>query len=325
MTSNPTVLVVDFGAQYAQLIARRVREANVYSEIVAHDLAAAEYAAMEPAGIIFSGGPASVNIDGAPRIDPGIYDLGIPILGICYGAQLIAKQLGGTVSRFEAGEYGRTDMDVSGGRLLEGQPAEQTVWMSHFDCISEAPAGFDVVASTVNAPVAAFESDLICGVQYHPEVSHTPHGQAVIERWLDVSGIERTWTMANVIDEQVELIRAQVGDGRAICGLSGGVDSAVAAALVHKAIGHQLTCVFVDTGLMRKNEGAQVVETFQKTQGIELIHVRAGDEFFAKLAGSPSPRPSARRSASCSSACSSAPRAASRTPTSWCRGRSTRT
>ena len=285
MTSNPTVLVVDFGAQYAQLIARRVREASVYSEIVAHDLTAAEYAAMEPAGIIFSGGPASVNIDGAPRIDPGIYELGVPILGICYGAQLIAKQLGGTVSRFEAGEYGRTDMDVAGGRLLEGQPVEQTVWMSHFDCISEAPEGFDVIASTASAPVAAFESDTICGVQYHPEVSHTPHGQAVIERWLDVSGIERTWTMANVIDEQVELIRAQVGDGRAICGLSGGVDSAVAAALVHKAIGHQLTCVFVDTGLMRKNEGEQVVETFQKTQGIELIHVRAGDEFFDKLAG----------------------------------------
>ena len=285
MTSNPTVLVVDFGAQYAQLIARRVREASVYSEIVAHDLTAAEYAAMEPAGIIFSGGPASVNIDGAPRIDPGIYELGVPILGICYGAQLIAKQLGGTVSRFEAGEYGRTDMDVAGGRLLEGQPVEQTVWMSHFDCISEAPEGFDVIASTANAPVAAFESDTICGVQYHPEVSHTPHGQAVLERWLDVSGIERTWTMANVIDEQVEIIRAQVGDGRAICGLSGGVDSAVAAALVHKAIGHQLTCVFVDTGLMRKNEGEQVVETFQKTQGIELIHVRAGDEFFDKLAG----------------------------------------
>ena len=155
MTSNPTVLVVDFGAQYAQLIARRVREASVYSEIVAHDLTAAEYAAMEPAGIIFSGGPASVNIDGAPRIDPGIYELGVPILGICYGAQLIAKQLGGTVSRFEAGEYGRTDMDVAGGRLLEGQPVEQTVWMSHFDCISEAPEGFDVIASTASAPVAA--------------------------------------------------------------------------------------------------------------------------------------------------------------------------
>ena len=286
MTDTPTVLVVDFGAQYAQLIARRVREANVFSEIVANDLTAAEYAAHQPAGIIFSGGPASVNIDGAPVIDPGVYDLGVPILGICYGAQLIAKQLGGAVSRFEAGEYGRTDMHVHpGGRLLEGQPAEQHVWMSHFDCISGVPDGFTVTASTVNAPVAAFESDHICGVQYHPEVSHTPFGQQVIERWIDTSGISRDWTMANVIDDQIEAIRAKVGTGRAICGLSGGVDSAVAAALVHEAIGPQLTCVFVDTGLMRKNEGAQVVETFQKTQGIELIHVRAATEFFAKLEG----------------------------------------
>jgi GMP synthase (glutamine-hydrolysing) len=286
MTDTPTVLVVDFGAQYAQLIARRVREAKVFSEIVANDLSAADYAARNPVGIIFSGGPASVNIDGAPLIDPDVYDLGIPILGICYGAQMIAKQLGGTVSRFDAGEYGRTAMHVHpGGRLLSGQPVEQHVWMSHFDCISDVPEGFSAVASTVNAPVAAFESDLICGVQYHPEVSHTPHGQAVIERWLDLAGIDRTWTMANVIDEQIATVRAQVGSGRAICGLSGGVDSAVAAALVHEAIGPQLTCVFVDTGLMRKNEGDQVVETFQKTQGIELIHVRAADEFFGRLSG----------------------------------------
>ncbi len=280
------VLVVDFGAQYAQLIARRVREARAYSEIVSNELSAAEYAALEPAAIIFSGGPASVNIEGAPRIDPAVYDLGIPILGICYGAQLIAKQLGGTVSRFEAGEYGRTDLTITDhGRLLVGQPAEQSVWMSHFDCISEVPDGFTPTASTANAPVAAFESDHICGVQYHPEVSHTEHGQSVIERWLVDAGVDRTWTMANIIDEQVEAIRAQVGTGRAICGLSGGVDSAVAAALVHKAIGPQLTCVYVDTGLMRKNESEQVVETFQKTQGIELIHVRAGDQFFEKLAG----------------------------------------
>ncbi len=281
------VLVVDFGAQYAQLIARRVREANAYSELVANDLTAAEYAAKKPSGIIFSGGPASVNVEGAPEIDPEIYDLGVPILGICYGAQLIAKQRGGVVDRFEAGEYGRTDLTVDGdgGELLAGLPAEQTVWMSHFDCITEAPPGSTVTASTANAPVAAFESDLVCGVQYHPEVSHTPHGQAVIERWLDRSKIDTSWTMANIIDEQVEAIRAQVGTGRAICGLSGGVDSAVAAALVHKAIGSQLTCVYVDTGLMRKNESDQVVETFQKTQGIELIHVRAADDFFDKLAG----------------------------------------
>jgi GMP synthase (glutamine-hydrolysing) len=286
MTDTPTVLVVDFGAQYAQLIARRVREARVYSEIVSHRLSAAEFAAKRPAGIILSGGPASVNIDGAPEIDPGVYDLGIPILGICYGAQLIAKQLGGEVSRFEAGEYGRTDLTTTTqGRLLSGQPADQTVWMSHFDCITQPPAGCVVTASTATAPVAAFEGDAIFGVQYHPEVSHTPHGQNVIENWIEAAGIDPAWTMTNVIDEQVATIRAQVGSGRAICGLSGGVDSAVAAALVHKAIGAQLTCVFVDTGLMRKDEGRQVVDTFQKTQGIELIHVRAADEFFEKLAG----------------------------------------
>ncbi|MEM7096076.1 MAG: glutamine-hydrolyzing GMP synthase [Actinomycetota bacterium] len=284
--THGSVLVVDFGAQYAQLIARRVREANAFSEIVANDLTAAEYAAKNPAGIIFSGGPASVNVEGAPEIDPGIYDLGVPILGICYGAQLIAKQLGGVVDRFEAGEYGRTDMTLSGaGDLLVDQPTEQTVWMSHFDCITEVPEGFTATASTAAAPVAAFESDQICAVQYHPEVSHTPHGQAVIERWLDRSRIDRKWTMTNIIDDQVEAIRAQVGAGRAICGLSGGVDSAVAAALVHRAIGSQLTCVYVDTGLMRKNESDQVVETFQKSQGIELIHVRAADDFFAKLDG----------------------------------------
>ena len=283
--TNPTVLVVDFGAQYAQLIARRVREAKVYSEIVSNDLTAKEVAGLHPAGIIFSGGPKSVRIDGAPQIDPAIYELDIPILGICYGAQLIAQQLGGTVSQFEAGEYGRTSLQVTGGSLLDGQPTEQDVWMSHFDCITEVPEGFAITASTKNAPAAAFENDRIFAVQYHPEVSHTPYGQQTIERWLDLAGIDRTWTMSNVIEDQVAAIRSQVGKGRAICGLSGGVDSAVAAALVHKAIGHQLTCVFVDTGLMRKNEGEQVVETFQKTQGIELIHVKAAEEFFTALDG----------------------------------------
>lgn len=283
--TNPTVLVVDFGAQYAQLIARRVRESNVFSEIVSHDLTAEEVASLNPAGVILSGGPKSVRIEGAPTIDPDIYELDIPILGICYGAQLIAQQLGGTVSQFEAGEYGRTSLQVTGGNLFDGQPAEQDVWMSHFDCITEAPEGFTVTASTKNAPAAAFENDRIFAVQYHPEVSHTPYGQQTIERWLDLAGIDRAWTMTNVIEEQVAAIRSQVGKGRAICGLSGGVDSAVAAALVHKAIGHQLTCVFVDTGLMRKNEGEQVVETFQKTQGIELIHVKAAEEFFTTLEG----------------------------------------
>ncbi len=286
-TDAPTVLVVDFGAQYAQLIARRIREAAVYSEIVSHTLRADELAARDPAGLVLSGGPKSVRVEGAPTIDPGVYELGIPILGICYGAQLIASQLGGEVSRFDAGEYGRTVLDVrgDGGRLLAGQPAHQTVWMSHFDSITAVPEGFTAVASTGEAPVAAFEGDHIFAVQYHPEVSHTPHGQGVFENWLDAIGVARTWTMENFIEAQVEAVRAQVGSGRAICGLSGGVDSAVAAALVHEAIGPQLTCVFVDTGLMRKDEGEQVVETFQRSQGIELVHVRAADEFFERLEG----------------------------------------
>ena len=281
----PKVLVFDFGAQYAQLIARRVREANVYSEIVSHELSVDEVREIDPVGIILSGGPKSVRIEGAPQIDPSIYELGIPILGICYGAQLIAQQLGGIVSQFDAGEYGRTSLEITGGNLLSDQPTQQDVWMSHFDCVTEVPEGFIVTASTQNAPAAAFESEKIYAVQYHPEVSHTQYGQKTIEKWLEISDIQRTWTMTNVIEEQVSAIRAQVGNRRAICGLSGGVDSAVAAALVHKAIGSQLTCVFVDTGLMRKDEGEQVVETFQKTQGIELIHVKAGEEFFNKLKG----------------------------------------
>jgi GMP synthase (glutamine-hydrolysing) len=257
----------------------------VYSEIVSHKLTAQQIQEIGPAGIILSGGPKSVRVEGAPIIDPNIYDLGIPILGICYGAQLIAKQLGGTVSQFDAGEYGRTNMVVEGGQLLEGQPEEQNVWMSHFDCVTTVPDNFTVSASTEHAPVAAFESEGIFGVQYHPEVSHTPHGQHTLERWLNLSGIDRSWNMTNVIEEQVASIKGQVGSGRAICGLSGGVDSAVAAALVHKAIGSQLTCVFVDTGLMRKNEGEQVIETFKRSQGIELIHVQAAEEFFSKLEG----------------------------------------
>ena len=284
------ILVVDFGAQYAQLIARRVREANVYSEIVPHDLAAADYAARRPTGIIFSGGPASVHVDGAPRIDPDVYDLGVPILGICYGAQLIAQQRGGTVGRNERGEYGRTDLAVAdpGTLLVDAGTGTHPVWMSHFDAITEPPAGAAVTASSPDAPVAVFEA-LDAGlfaVQFHPEVHPTPCGQDLLSRFVhDVCGCAGDWTMASVIESSVVAIRSQVGDGRAICGLSGGVDSAVAAALVHRAIGHQLTCVFVDTGLMRAGEGEQVVETFQKTQGIELIHVRAAERFFGKLAG----------------------------------------
>ena len=289
-TPSDPVLVVDFGAQYAQLIARRVREAHVYSEIVPHTITAAEVAARTPAGIIFSGGPKSVHVEGAPVIDPAVYELGVPILGICYGAQLVAQQLGGVVSNTGIGEYGRTEMDVVSQGIVfgGGQPAHQQVWMSHFDSISTPPDGFTVTASTSTTPVAAMEhvERRIHAVQYHPEVVHTPHGQKVIEEFLyDVCGLPPAWTMGSVIDTQVELIREQVGDARVICALSGGVDSAVAAALVHKAIGPQLTCVFVDTGLMRLGEGEQVVETFQRHQGIELIHVRAADRYFEKLAG----------------------------------------
>ncbi len=291
-TETGPILVVDFGAQYAQLIARRVREAHVYSEIVPHTITAAEVAAKNPAGIIFSGGPKSVHVEGAPAIDPAVYDLAVPVLGICYGAQLIAQQLpGGVVANTGVGEYGRTELTVTATDAVVfggGQPTTQQVWMSHFDSISVPPEGFAVTASTPGAPVAAMEhvERRIHAVQFHPEVVHTPHGQAVLEHWLyDVCGCPPSWVMSSVIDTQVDLIRKQVGDARVICALSGGVDSAVAAALVHKAIGPQLTCVFVDTGLMRLGEGEQVVETFQRHQGIELIHVRAADRYFEKLEG----------------------------------------
>ncbi len=284
------VLVVDFGAQYAQLIARRVRELQVYSEIVPHRITAAELAARRPAALILSGGPKSVHVDGAPSLDPGVYELGVPILGICYGAQLIAQQLGGTVGRGLRGEYGRARLRRVGPSsvLPDDAPDVHDVWMSHFDAVTEVPEGFVATAATDDAPVAVLENDerRIYGVQFHPEVVHTPHGMGVLRRFLhERAGLEPTWTMASIIDEQVARIRAQVGDGRAICGLSGGVDSAVAAALVHRAIGHQLTCVYVDTGLMRKGESEQVTETFRRHLGIELIHVDAGERFFARLAG----------------------------------------
>jgi GMP synthase (glutamine-hydrolysing) len=289
-TEFDTVLVVDFGAQYAQLIARRVREAHVHSEIVPHDISAEEIARRRPKGVIFSGGPASVHAEGAPDVDTAVYDSGVPILGICYGGQLIARDLGGEVAKTGRGEYGRADLRrVGAGTLLgDDSPEDQIVWMSHFDTITQAPAGFTVLASTPDTPAAAFESPSsgIYGVQFHPEVVHTPHGQELLKRFLyDACGCRPNWTMSSVIETQVAAVRAQVGDGRAICGLSGGVDSAVAAALVHKAIGPQLTCVFVDTGLMRKDEGDQVVETFKRNFGIELIHVRAADRFFEGLAG----------------------------------------
>ena len=286
-----TVLVVDFGAQYAQLIARRVREAHVYSEIVPHTITAAEIAERRPAGVIFSGGPASVHVEGAPRIDPAVYDTGVPVLGICYGAQLVALQLGGEVANTGQGEYGKTELAITDEEALlfhHDQPRFQTVWMSHFDSIMAPPEGFAITATTAQTPSAAFEHRQrgLYGVQFHPEVVHTPHGQEILKHFLyEACGCRPTWTMSSIIEEQVEAVRQQVGSGRVICGLSGGVDSSVAAALVHKAIGSQLTCVFVDHGLMRQDEGEQVVETFRRNFGIELIHVRAADRFFERLAG----------------------------------------
>ena len=288
---HDVVLVVDFGAQYAQLIARRVREAQVYSEIVPHRITAAEVAAKKPKAIILSGGPKSVHVEGAPALDPAIYELGIPVLGICYGCQLVAQQLGGTVSRGGRGEYGRATLvrtETPSTLLGSNTPDVHDVWMSHFDFVSEVPAGFVTTASTPDAPHALIENDTrkIYGVQYHPEVVHTSSGQDLLVRFLvDVAGCSQDWTMANIVEDQIAAIREQVGNERAICGLSGGVDSSVAAAIVHQAIGAQLTCVYVDTGLMRRGESEQVVETFRRSMGIELIHVDAGERFFAALAG----------------------------------------
>lgn len=285
-----TVLVVDFGAQYAQLIARRVREAHVYSEIVPHRITASEVQRKNPRAIILSGGPKSVHVEGAPVLDPAIYDLGIPIFGICYGHQLIAQQLGGEVSRGGRGEYGRALLTRNSEKstLLHDLPPEYSVWMSHFDFVARLPDGFTSSASTPDAPIAVMENPQrkVWAVQFHPEVVHSEYGQKILERFLtELAGFTPNWTMDSIIDTQVAAIRAQVGNARAICGLSGGVDSSVAAALVHKAIGAQLTCVYVDTGLMRKGESEQVVEMFQRNMGIELIHVSAGEKFFNKLTG----------------------------------------
>ena len=287
--SAPTVLVVDFGAQYAQLIARRVREARVYSEIVPHGISADEVSARQPAAIILSGGPSSVYAQGAPRLDPRILELGIPVLGICYGFQAMAQALGGTVANDGNREFGGTTLRVGeSGCILAGLPAEQQVWMSHGDRVVTAPQGFTVLAASDGAPIAAFEDAgrRLAGVQYHPEVRHTEHGQGVIERFLhDLAGIAPTWTMANVIADQVAAISEQVGGGRAICGLSGGVDSAVAAALVHRAIGDRLTCVFVDHGLLRKGEAEQVERDYVAATGINLVVVDAQQRFLNALQG----------------------------------------
>lgn len=289
MTRQETILVVDFGAQYAQLIARRVREAGVYSEIVSHDISADEIASRQPKGIILSGGPKSVYAEHAPRLDPDVYVLSVPILGICYGAQLLAHELGGSVERTGRGEYGRTALKIAEpGLLLANLPNTQDVWMSHFDAIATAPASCSVTATTADAPVAAFEDAAqgLYGVQFHPEVAHTSHGQAIMERFVrEACGTEGNWTPASIAEESVAAISAQVGDGRAICGLSGGVDSSVAAALAHRALGERLTCVFVDTGLLRKGEAEQVVETFGRNMGAKLVHVDASDKFFERLRG----------------------------------------
>ena len=286
--AEQTVLVVDFGAQYAQLIARRVREAHVFSEIVPHTITAAEVAARRPAAIILSGGPASVHVAGAPRLDPGVYETGTPILGICYGAQLIAQQLGGSVAHTGRGEYGRTSLEVTNvaSSLFAGLPPQQEVWMSHFDSIQDLPPGFVGTARTPEIPVAALASAerRIHGVQFHPEVVHTPHGTEVLHRFLyDVAGCRANWTNRSIIEHQVAAIKAQVGSERVLCALSGGVDSAVAAALVYRAVGDQLVCVYVDTGLMREGESTQIEETFVRHFGVELVHVNAADRFYAAL------------------------------------------
>jgi GMP synthase (glutamine-hydrolysing) len=281
------VLVLDFGGQYSQLIARRVREARVYSELVSHRLSAQEIAARNPVALVLSGGPASVYSAGAPQLDPHVFELGVPTLGICYGMQLMARDLGGRVEANDVSEYGKTGIRAPHGSLFDGLPPDQTVWMSHRDSVVEPPIGAIVTASSPTTPIAAFENRNrgLYGLQFHPEVVHTPHGQQILKNFLyDVAGAPPAWTPAAVIEEQVARIRAQVGREQVICGLSGGVDSAVAALLVHKAVGDQLTCVFVDHGLLRENEAAQVVETFGGHFHVPLVHVDARERFLARLA-----------------------------------------
>jgi GMP synthase (glutamine-hydrolysing) len=282
------VLVVDLGGQYSQLIARRVRECRVYSELVGHSVSPAEIRARNPLALVLSGGPASVYADGAPRIDPALYGLGVPTLGICYGMQLMAQDLGGRVERTGVSEFGKTDVRVHDGALFAGLAEEQTTWMSHRDSVTAAPPGARVVAGSETTPIAAFEDPEqgLYGVQFHPEVVHTPAGTEVLKNFLyTVADARATWTAAAVIEEQVERIRAQVGSERVLCALSGGVDSAVAALLVHKAVGDQLTCVFVDHGLLRKDEAVQVVETFRGHFHVPLVHVDAAERFLARLEG----------------------------------------
>ena len=287
--ANGPVLVVDFGAQYAQLIARRVREAGVYSELVPHSMPVDEILAKDPKAIILSGGPASVFEPGAPTIDTMVFESGVPVLGICYGFQVMAYELGGKVDKAALGEYGKTEAAIDDAEgILAGSPTEQTTWMSHGVAVEQAPAGFTVLAHTEGAPVAAMadESRKLYGVQWHPEVKHSPLGQKLIENFLHrCAALPNDWDASSIIEDQVKKIREKVGDAEVICGLSGGVDSAVAAALVHKAIGDQLTCVFVDHGLLRKGEVEQVKHDFVAATGIKLITVDAADDFLKALKG----------------------------------------
>ncbi|MEA2194726.1 MAG: hypothetical protein QOG42_1160 [Solirubrobacteraceae bacterium] len=283
------VVVLDYGGQYSQLIARRVRELGVFSELLPHHVGAAEVRKRRPKGLILSGGPASVYAPGAPRLDRELLELGIPVLGICYGMQLIALDLGGTVEGAEVGEFGRSELTVrEPGRLFAGLPADQTCWMSHRDTVFAPPPGFTALASSTGSPVAALEDVErgIYGIQFHPEVVHTPYGQTILERFLDeICEADRSWSPESIVSEQIARVRAQVGDGKVICGLSGGVDSSVAALLVHRAIGDQLTCVFVDHGLMRKNEGEQVVAAFRDYFKVPLVAVDAEARFLERLKG----------------------------------------
>ena len=289
MSADRPIIVLDFGAQYAQLIARRIRERRVLSELVPHDMPVAEIAARNPVGIVLSGGPASVNEPGAPALDPAIFELGIPVLGICYGMQAMAQALGGEVGGSGAGEFGKTELEVqTDAALFRGIPPAHSCWMSHNDSVTKLPDGFRATASTPGAPIAAMENleRRLHAVQFHPEVIHTPAGTDMLERFAyDVCGQDGTWTAQHVIDEQIARIRAQVGDQNVLCGLSGGVDSAVAALLVHRAVGDQLTCVFVDHGMLREGEAEQVVETFGSHYKVPLVHVQAQRRFLDLLAG----------------------------------------
>ena len=289
MNPKSGVLVVDFGAQYAQLIARRVREANVYSEIVPSHITAAEVTAKNPAAIVLSGGPASVYADHAPKFDADILKLGIPVFGICYGFQAMAAALGGVVSQTGKSEFGRTEVKVeSTSKIFSSLPAVQSVWMSHGDAVTEAPAGFTICAVTADTPIAAFEdaTGKIAGVQFHPEVLHSEHGQAILKNWLiNIAGCQADWTTGNIAENEITKAKALIGSKRVICGLSGGVDSAVAAAIIQRAVGSQLTCVFVDHGLLRSGESEQVQRDFVAATGIDLVVVDAVEQFLGALAG----------------------------------------